>query len=86
MPSIDALDHPEVAFHRAFEFRSCGLVSGAIVGGERLFEALELDHDGAPGNAGVEGLDLAAARQERAAAGDDAALPTWRIPPARRDP
>ena len=71
MPSIDSLDHPEVAHHRALEFRGCGLVGGTLIGGERLFEARELDNDGAFANAGVEGLDTAAARQELAAAGPD---------------
>ena len=71
LPSIDALDHPEVALHRAFEFSGRGLVGGTLISGERLFEARELDNDGAFTNAGVEGLDPAAACQERAAAGQD---------------
>ena len=87
MASFDALDHPEVAHHRAFEICGCGLVRGTLISGERLFEARELDNDGAFANAGVEGLDAAAACQERAAAGQDCRpLRAWRIPPVRRDP
>ena len=71
MASLDTLDHPEVALHRAFELRGRGLVDGTLIGGERLFEAGKLDDDGALANAGVERLDPAATRQKRAAAGQD---------------
>ena len=71
MPSIDALDYPELALDRSFELHDRGLVGGTVMGGERLFEAGELDDDGAFVDAGVEGLDPTDARQELAAAGLD---------------
>ena len=87
MASFDALDHPEVAHHRAFELCGRGLVRGTSISGERLFEARELDNDGAFANAGVEGLD-----RGRRVPGTCRrrpglqALRAWRIPPVRRDP
>ena len=75
MPTIDALDDPEVALDRSFELHDRGLVGGTVMGSERLFEARELDDDGAFVDARVEGLDPTAARQELAAARPGPASP-----------
>ena len=71
MLSVDSLDHPKIALHRAFELHDSRLVGRTVVGLERLFEAQELDDDGASVDAGLESPNLPAAREEVAAAGLD---------------
>jgi hypothetical protein len=53
------------------------------VGGNGLFDAVELDRNGALGNALLIGLDGATASKEAAAIADYGW--SWRTPPARRD-
>ena len=44
---IDAFDNSNVALRSIAQDSECGLVAGAVVGGNRLSEAVELDQYGA---------------------------------------
>src|ERR1700733_274557 len=69
--SVDSLDDAHVALGGIAQRDECRLVAGAVVRGDRLGDAGELDQDGALVDAGLIGLGSAAAGEELAAACGD---------------
>src|SRR3984893_12981750 len=69
--SVDSLDDAHVALRGIAQRDECRLIAGAVVRGDRLGDAGELDQDGALVDAGLIGLGSAAAGEEAAAAGGD---------------
>ena len=68
---VDAFDDAHVALRRIAQDTECGLVVGAVVGGDRLGEAVELDQYSALIDTGVISLGGAAAREKAPTAGED---------------
>src|ERR1700693_5391187 len=69
--SVDSLDDAHVALRRIAQRDQRRLVARAVMRGDRLRDAGELDQHGALVDAGLIGLGGAAAGEEAAAAGDD---------------
>ena len=65
--SVHAFDDAHIAFTRIAERGECLLIGRAVVGGNGLFDAVELDRNGALSDALLIGLDGAAASRKAAA-------------------
>jgi len=68
---VDAFDDAHVVLRRIAQDIECGLVAGAVVSGDRLGEAVELDQYGALIYAGFISLGGVAAGEEAPTAGED---------------
>ncbi len=67
----DAFNDPNIALGRIAQDSECGLVAGAVVGGDRLGETIELDQSGGLIDAGLINLGGAAEGEVAPATGKD---------------